>query len=280
VAISCFVDEVSSLKASYSRNRQYIQLASNSTAGTPLDVWFPSSPNVKPQVSDQFTLGYFRNFRKNTIETSVEVFYKTINHAIDFKDHAQLLLNAQYEGELRFGTGQAYGAEFLVKLVSGNLTGWISYTLSKSERTIKEINDGKTYVSPYDRPNNVSIVLNYDIGERISLGATWVYLTSAPVTFPTGGAWFQGVRIPIYSDRNAYRLPDYHRLDLAVTFRGKNKPGRFWHGELNFSVYNVYDRHNTWVINFKQNENDPNQLYAEKTYLFGIVPAITYNFHF
>jgi hypothetical protein len=280
VTVSVFLDEVSCVKASYCRNRQYIQLASNSTAGTPLDIWFPSSPNVKPQVSDQFTLGYFRDFRRNTIETSVEAFYKTTDHAIDFKDHAQLLLNAQYEGQLRFGTGRSYGVEFLVKRVEGRLTGWVSYTLSKSERTIAAINDGKTYVSPYDRPNNVAVVLSYDISPRISLGATWVYLTGAPVTFPTGGAWYQGVRIPVYSDRNAYRLPNYHRLDLSVTYRGKNKPGRFWHGELNLSVYNVYDRHNTWVINFKQEQNDPDQLYAEKTYLFGIIPALTYNFHF
>jgi hypothetical protein len=279
-AVSFSINEISSIKASYSRNKQYIHLASNSTAGTPLDVWFPSSPNVKPQISDQVALGYFRNFRENTIETSIEGFYKQITNAIDFKDHANLLLNPQYEGELRFGEGRSYGLEFLVKLVEGKLTGWISYTYSKAERTIKEINNGMTYLSPYDRPNSVAIVLNYDISNRISAGATWVYMTGAPVTFPTGGAWYQGVRLPIYSDRNAYRLPDYHRLDLSLTYRGRNKPEQFWHGELNVSVYNVYARHNTWVINFKQEENNPNQLYAEKTYLFSIVPSITYNFHF
>jgi hypothetical protein len=280
MAVSYSIDERSSVKVSYSRNRQYIHLASNSTAGTPLDIWFPSSPNVKPQIADQVALGYFRNFRQNTVETSVEGFYKKIHNAIDFKDHANLLLNSKYEGELRFGEGQSYGLEFLVKLIEGKLTGWISYTLSRSERTIREINDSKTYLSPYDRPNNIAIVLNYDFSSRISAGANWVYMSGAPVTFPTGGAWYQGVRLPIYSDRNAYRLPDYHRLDLSVTYRGRNKPERFWHGELNLSVYNVYARHNTWVINFKQEENDPNTLYAEKTYLFSIVPSITYNFHF
>ncbi|MCK4676606.1 MAG: TonB-dependent receptor [Bacteroidales bacterium] len=280
MGISYSLNEVSSLKVSYARNRQYIHLASNSTAGTPLDIWFSSSPNVKPQVADQFALGYFRNFKENIIETSLEIFYKKIKNAIDFKDHAELLLNQELEGELRFGKAQSYGLELLVKLTEGRLTGWISYTLSHSERTIAEINNGKTYVSPYDKPHDISVVLNYNISKSFVFGMNWIYATGSPVTFPTGGAWYQGVRLPIYSDRNSYRLPDYHRLDFSLTYKGRQKKDRKWRGELNVSIYNVYNRKNTWVINFKPEENDPAKLYAEKTYLFGIIPAITYNFKF
>jgi outer membrane cobalamin receptor len=257
-----------------------VHLASNSTAGTPLDIWFPSSPNVEPQIADQVAMGYFRNFLENKIETSVEMFYKNIQNAIDFKDHAELLLNKELEGELRFGRSFAYGAEFLVRKNEGHFTGWISYTYSHSEREIPEINEGRPYVSPYDRPHSVSIVMNYNLMDRLSFGMSWVYSTGSPVTFPTGGVWYQGIRIPVYSDRNSYRLPDYHRLDLAVTYRGKEKPGRRWHGELNLSLYNAYGRKNTWVINFVSEEDDPTKLYAEKTYLFGIVPSLTYNFKF
>ena len=274
------INEKSSVKASYARNRQYIHLASNSTAGTPLDVWFPSSPNVKPQIGDQVAVGYFRNFKENIIETSIEVYYKYTQNAIDFKDHAELLLNPEFEGELRFGTAQAYGIEFLIKKVEGKFTGWIGYTLSRSERTINEINDGKPYVSPYDKTNDLSLVISYELNERLTFGATWVYATGSPVTFPTGGAWYQGERLPIYSNRNAYRLPDYHRMDISITYRGKHKPERKWRGELNLSIYNLYNRKNTWVINFEQEEDNPGQLYAEKTYLFGILPALTYNFKF
>lgn len=280
LGISYVLSGRSSLKASYARNRQYVNLASNSTAGTPLDIWFPSSPNVKPQIADQLALGYFRNFMDNAIETSVEGFYKKIRNAIDFKDHAELLLNRELEGELRFGNAYSYGIEVLIRKSEASLTGWISYTYSKSVREIKEINNGEEYVSPYDRPHNVSIVLNYDFKGRLIFGLNWVYLTGSPVTFPTGGAWYQGVRVPIYSDRNTYRLQDYHRMDLSVTYRGKKKPEKRWQGELNLSIYNLYNRKNTWVINFEQEVDDPSQLYAEKTYLFGIVPALTYNFKF
>lgn len=278
--ISFSVNDFSSLKASYSRNKQYVHLASNSTAGTPLDIWFPSSPNVKPQMVDQVSLGYFRNFRRNTVESSVEVFYKKIDNSIDFKDHAELLLNKELEGELRFGEAQAYGAEFLIKLTEGKLNGWISYTLSRSEREFNDINDGKVYLSPYDKTHDISVVLNYTFSERLMAGMNWVYATGSPVTFPTGGAWYQGVRLPIYSDRNSYRLPDYHRLDMSVTYNFKRKKEQRWYHEINASVYNVYGRKNTWVINFVPEEDNPSQLYAEKTYLFGIIPSLTYNFKF
>jgi hypothetical protein len=275
------LNESSSLKASYSHTYQYLQLAQNSTAGTPLDIWFSASPNVEPQVSDQVAAGYFRNFRKNTIETSVELYYKNMRNSIDFKDHAELLLNKQLEGELRFGKGWAYGIEVMVSMPQGRLNGWVSYTYSRTFRQFKDINDGKTYPAPYDSPNDVSVVLNFDATKRISLSANWIYSTGKPVTFPTGRAVIGGVVVPIYSDRNAYRMRDYHRLDLAVTLNQKpsETPRKFgWN--LVFSVYNAYNRHNTWAINFVQDASDPYVTYAEQTYLFGVIPAITFNFNF
>jgi outer membrane receptor protein involved in Fe transport len=269
-----------SVKASYSRTYQYLQLAQNSTVGTPLDIWFAASPNVKPQIADQVAMGYFRNFRHNTIETSVEVYYKWMNHVIDFKDFANLILNNKLEGEIRSGKGWSYGIEFLIRLNEEKINGWVSYTWSRAFRQINEINNGDPYPAPFDKPNNISVVLNYIISPRWSIGATWVYATGAPVTFPTGRAEIGGKIVPIYSDRNQYRYQDYHRLDLSVTFSGKQKPGRKFNWDLNFSVYNVYNRHNTWSINFMQDNENPNVTYAEKIYLFGIVPSVTFNFHF
>ncbi len=273
-------NEKSSIKASYARTLQYIQLAQNSTVGTPLDIWFPASPNVKPQIADQVALGYFRNFRRNTIETSVEVYYKWMQNVIDFKDFAVLLLNNKMEGEIRAGKAWSYGIEFLVRLNEKKISGWISYTYSRTFRQIKEINDGDPYPAPYDKPNNISIVFNYNITKRWSVSANWTYATGAAVTFPTGRAEIGGNIIPIYSDRNAYRYQDYHRLDLSVTFASKEKPGRKFNWDINLSVYNVYNRHNTWSLNFVQDNLNPNITYAEKVYLFGIIPSITFNFHF
>lgn len=280
VGILYTFDEKSSIKASYSRTNQYLQLAQNSTAGTPLDIWFPASPNVKPQVADQGALGYFRNFRRNTIETSVEVYYKQMKHVIDFKDFAELLLNEKLEGEIREGKGWSYGAEFLVRINEKKFGGWVSYTLSRSLRKIPGINSGDPYPAPYDKPHNLAIVANYQFLPRWSVSANWVYATGNPVTFPTGRAEIGGKVIPIYSDRNAYRYQDYHRLDISITFSSKIKEEKRFKWDINVSVYNVYNRHNTWSINFVQDNENPDVTYAEKIYLFGIVPSVTFNFHF
>lgn len=280
IGLNYALNEFSSIKASYSRTAQYVHLAQNSTAGTPLDIWFPSSPNIKPSIADQVALGYFRNFRHNTLETSVEVYYKKMNSVIDFRDHAQLLLNKQLDGELRIGNAWAYGLEMMVKIPDGRLNGWVSYTLSTSKRKVAQINNGNVYSAPYDKPHNISVVLNYEISNRIIISANWVYATGIPVTYPTGRAVIGNKIVPIYSDRNAYRLPDYHRLDIAATLKAKPKEGRRWHGEWNFSVYNAYARRNAWTINFVQDDKNPNNTYAEKTYLFSIIPSITYNFTF
>ncbi len=280
LGIVFLLNETSSLKASYSKNMQYIQQAQNSTAGSPLHIWFPASPNILPQIGHQVALGYFRNFNNGVFETSVEAYYKVTNNAIDFKDHADLLLNKYMEGEMLRGIGWSYGTELMVKKTTGKLTGWASYTLSKSIREIKGINNDNPYASPYDRPNDISIVANYILNKYISFGATWVYSTGQPVTFPVGRFEYNNTIIPVYSDRNSYRMPDYHRLDLSVTFTPKNKHGKKWHNEFNISVYNAYNRHNAYMINFRSEPDNPDVTYAEMTYLFGIIPSFTYNFNF
>ncbi|MCF8297369.1 MAG: TonB-dependent receptor [Saprospiraceae bacterium] len=280
IGVNFSINEVSSIKASYSRNMQYVHLASNATVGMPLDVWLPSSPNIEPQIADQYAIGYFRNFKDNSIETSVEVYYKDMQNQIDFKDHAQILLNPRIEGEIRIGEATAYGIELLVRKQVGKLTGWLSYTYCKTERNVPEINNGNTYPSPYDKPHDISIVANYQISKRISISGTWVYATGSPVTFPTGRFRYGNLIAPVYSDRNSYRMPDYHRLDLGVTLDGKDNPERKWHSSWNLSVYNAYNRHNAFQITFEQNEDNPLQTDAIKTYMFPIIPSITYNFHF
>jgi hypothetical protein len=269
-----------SLKASYSRTRQYLQLASNSAAGTPLEIWFPASPNIEPQISDQVSVGYFRNFLEHKLESSVEIYYKKMGKSIDFRDHAQLLLNPRLEGEIRIGEARSYGAEFFVKYASGGFSGWVSYTLSKTMRTFEEINNGEPYPAPYDRPHDLAVVLSYDPSKRIGLALNWIYSTGLPFTLPSGRYEVMNNILPLYTGRNQYRLPDYHRLDLSFTLRGKDKPGKRWRGEWNLSLYNVYARKNVWTINFIQDEVEPEGAYAEMTYLFTIIPAITYNFKF
>ena len=269
-----------SVKFNYNRSRQNIQQASNSTAGSPLDVWFPASPNVKPQVADQFALGFFRNFKDGVYQASVEGYYKNMKNTIDFADHADLLLNKHMEGELRVGKSKAYGLEFLLKKTEGKLTGWMGYTLSRSERTISGINDGETYIAPYDKPHDFSTVMNYEISKRVSVSANWLYASGQPVTLPVQRYEINGSLVPYYSERNGARYDNYHRLDLSLTLQNRNKHHRPWTGEWVFSVYNIYNRKNTWVLNFLQDENNPKETYAEKTYLFPVIPSVTYNFKF
>ena len=267
----------SSVKASYSRTVQYAQLASNSTGGLPFDVWFPTNPNIKPQKCDQFAAGYFRNFRGNDIETSVEVFYKNLTDVIDFADDAMLYGNLLIDGEVRVGKGRSYGAEFIVRKNFGKLTGWISYTYSRSFRTVKGISHDEEYRSPYDRPHCISIVLNYEFNDRLNVSANWIYNTGQPVTYPYGKYTDHGSTFAIYNGyRNKSRYPDYHRLDLSVTWKGKDHER--WRGEWNASIYNVYGRHNTWAVMFTPGEN--NTIQTERMYLFSVIPSISYNFKF
>jgi hypothetical protein len=273
------IDEVSSVKASYSRTFQYAQVASAATGGLPFDVWFPVSPNVKPQRCDQFAVGYFRNFDHDAIETSVELYYKDLNHVIDFKDNAMTYGNVLIDGELRFGKGRSYGAEFLIRKNTGKLTGWISYTYSRTFRTIEGINFGKEYRSPYDRPHNFVIVANYDITPELSVAANWIYNTGQPVTYPFGQYTIGGTTYAIYNGtRNESRYPDYHRMDLSLTWQLPDRRWKRWDSELNVSVYNVYAHHNTWAVTFSQEEDGG--VKTEKMYLFSAVPSISYQFKF
>jgi outer membrane receptor protein involved in Fe transport len=278
VGLVYLLDGNSSVKANYARNAQYLQLAENSASGSPFNVWFSASPNIKPQTVDMFSLGYFRNFRDNMFETSVEIYYKSMHDVIDFADHANLMLNPYLEGEVRTGKGRAYGMELTVKKNSGKLTGFANYTLSRSERRIPEINEGKSYLAPYDKPNVVNISLNYEFSKKWNVSALWVYPTGTPTTYPTGRFEINGEYFPIYSGRNEYRKPDYHRLDLSVNFVPHPDTKKRWKGEWSFSVYNAYARKNAWLINYKQADTPTPT--AEMTYLFGIVPSLTYNFKF
>lgn len=273
------LDETSSVKASYNRTRQYIQLASNSTSSSPLDVWFSSSPNVKPQYADQVALGYFKNIKNNLIETSAEVYYKKMYNTIDFKDHAQLIFNQGLEGELRTGSAHSYGLELMAKKTKGKWTGWLSYTYSRVFKDIPLINNGKKYPAKYDQPHNISFVTSYEFSKRFTLSMNWVYNTGRAVSMPTGKYVYQGQTIPIYSEKNSERLPAYHRLDFSATLKGKKYNEKKFKGEWVFSVYNAYSRTNAYSLNFVENE-ETGATEAQMLYLFKIIPSITYNFKF
>ncbi|WP_423129512.1 TonB-dependent receptor [Gaoshiqia sp. Z1-71] len=280
LGVNYILAEDLSVKMNYNRTRQYIQQATNSTAGSPLDVWFPASPNVEPQVADQFALGLFKNLRDGEFQLSAEAWYKDMKNTIDFGDHAELLLNKYLEGEIRTGNSRSYGIEFMLKKAEGRLSGWLSYTLSRAERTIQGINDGETYLAPFDKPHDISTVLNYELSKRVSVSANWLYASGQPVTLPIQRYEINGSIIPYYSGRNEARYPDYHRLDLSVAIKNRNKHQRKYTGEWVISLYNAYNRKNTWVLNFKQDKENPKETYAEKTYLFPIIPSVTYNFKF
>ncbi len=279
VAAMYQLDEHSSVKASYSRTVQYAQVASSATGGLPFDVWFPTGPNVEPQKCDQYALGYFRNFHNDAIETSVEVYYKNMKNVIDFRDNAITFGYLLIDGELRAGKGRSYGAEFLVRKNVGKFTGWVSYTYSRTFRTIKGISKGQEYRSPYDRPHNIVIVGSYELNPRITLAANWIYNTGQPVTFPYGQYTLNGMTYAVYNGkRNESRYPDYHRLDLSFTCKLGKLDNRRWQHEINVSVYNAYARHNTWAITFEQGKNG--KIETKNMYLFSAVPSISYNFKY
>ena len=275
------LNEKSSIKASYSRTRQYIHMASNSAGGTPFDIWVASNPNIKPQMADQGAIGYFRNFWFDQLETSFELYYKQMNNTIDFKDHAQLFLNNKIDGELRIGDSYAYGVEMQVKFNFERLNGWVSYTLSKAIRDIPGVNGGIAYNSPYDKPNDIAIVANYKLTDRWLLSANWVYASGTPMTIPSGFYQIDNVTQLYYKtgDRNKARMPDYHRLDIGLTYKNNEKTNKRVKSEWNFSVYNAYARHNPWAVNFVRDEKT-REIKAEMTFLFSIVPSVTYKITF
>lgn len=278
LTINYIVNDKVSVKMSYARNSQYVHLLSNSTVALPTDVWISSSKIIKPQIADQIALGFFKNFKDNMFETSAEVYYKNLQNQVDYQNGANIILNEHVESQLVFGKGRAYGAEFFIKKRTGDLTGWIGYTLSRTERSINEIDDGAWYHVKHDRTHDVSIVVMYDLNDKLKVSANWVYNTGNAVTFPCGKYVIDGVTVPAYTNRNGYRMPDYHRLDLGVTLT--NKKRKKIESSWNFSVYNAYARKNAYSISFRENENDPSKTEAVQQSLFQIVPSVTYNFNF
>jgi hypothetical protein len=278
VLVNYVINDSSSVKISYARTRQYIHLLSNTTSTTPFDLWIPSNVNILPEIADQYTLGYFRNFSNNMYETSVEVYYKTLKNQIDYRNGANLILNNKVESQLVFGKGWGYGAEFLIRKKYGKLTGWISYTLSKTKRQFPDINGGGVFLAKQDRPNNIAIVGMYALNAKITLSATWIFISGNVVTFPSGRYMVDSNIVPYYTERNGYRMPDYHRLDVGLTWQRK-KSERF-ESNWSFSVYNVYGRSNAYAINFQQDPNNPTKMQAVQLSLFRFVPAISYNFKF
>jgi hypothetical protein len=276
--IAYVLSESNSLKLSYTRNTQNLHIISNSTSSTPTDIWIASSNNVKPEICDQFSLGYFKNFKDNTLQFSTEVYYKQMQNQMDLKNGAEIRANDRIEGELLFGDGRAYGMELLLKKKYGRFNGWVGYTLSRTERKIDKINDGSWYAARQDATHDVSVVGIYDINKKWAVSATWLYVTGNAVTFPSGKYEINGVTQYYYTERNGYRMPDYHRMDIGVTKYFK-KSNRF-ESSLNFSVYNLYGRKNAYTIDFEDNPNDPTKTQAVMTYLFTYVPSITYNFKF
>ena len=278
LSVSYILNEKSSVKASVHRMSQYLHLLSASTSDNPTDVWVPSSANVRPETSEQYSMGYFRNFKENRYEASAEVYYKDMHNIVDYKDGADVLLNQYVEAELAFGRGRSYGLELFVKKRTGKFTGWIGYTLSNTEIRIDGINNDDWYPARQDRRHDISIVAGYKLSARWSIAANWVFYTGDAVTFPSGQYYIDGHVVPLYSERNGYRMPDYHRLDFSATLNGKQK--RKVKSSWNFSVYNVYARQNAYSISFRQSESNPDVNEAVRLALFSIVPSVTWNFKF
>ena len=272
-------NDANSIKASYARNTQSMHLLSNTTSTSPTDRWIGNSNIIRPEIADQVSIGYYRNFKNNKYECSVETYYKAMQHQLDYRDGAQLRINELVESDLLFGIGRAYGAEFSLKKKEGQFTGWISYTLSRTEKKIEGINNGNWYAARQDQTHNIALVGIYHVSRKWTLSSTFVYNTGNAVTFPTGKYTdATGRVIFVYSERNGYRMPAYHRMDIGATCKLRDK--KKYSSELAISLYNAYGRQNAYLINFRQDPNNPDQTQAVQYSLFRFVPSITYNFNF
>ncbi len=278
LSFSFLLNETSSVKASYNRMAQYLHLLSNSTSGQPTDTWMSSTNNIKPQVVTQYSLGFFKNFKNNTYEFSIESYYKEMDNVIDYEDGTDIMLNKNIEASILSGIGRSYGLEFYLKKKYGKFTGWISYTLARTEKKIDGINNNDWYLAKYDKTHDLSIVGTYSLNKRLSLSASWIYYTGNAVTFPSGKYEYDGFQIPYYTERNGYRMPNYHRLDLNLHLSGKQK--KKFQSSWDFSLYNAYNRYNAYTISFRESETVPGATEAVKLSLFGIVPSISWNFKF
>jgi hypothetical protein len=285
-SISYQLNDDQAIKASYNRMAQYLQLISNTSSPTPLDVWMPSDQYIKPQIADQVALGYFKNINNGAYTLEVESYYKKIQNRLDYIDGADLIANEAIEQVILNGQMRSYGLEIMLKKNLGKFNGWISYTLSKSEqqtpgRTAEEtgINNGQWYSSAYDKRHNLAITSAYNLNEKWSFGANFALQSGQPVTYPNGQYEYLGITVPSYGLRNENRLPAYHHLDISATLTPRKNKDRNWKGEWVFSIYNLYNRQNAASINFRQNvDTAANE--AVKTSIFGMVPSVTYNFKF
>ncbi|MGB0304123.1 MAG: TonB-dependent receptor [Flavobacteriaceae bacterium] len=286
IAASYTLSDDLSIKASYTKLSQYLHLLSNTSSPTPLDVWTPSGPYVQPQRLDQYAIGVFTTIDDRNYSIEVEAYYKDVAHRIDYIDGANLVANNAIEQVILDGDARAYGLEFLLRKNKGDFQGWLAYTLSKSQQKTAPrneneigINNGQWYNTPYDKPHDLSIFGSYTINSSWKINGNFIYQTGLPTNYPIGQFDFQNVVVPFYGLRNQQRLPDYHRLDISATYRPKRKPNRVYQSEWVFSIYNLYNRQNAASINFRQNA-DTGVNEAVRTSIFGLVPAVTYNFKF
>ena len=277
-ALTFQLNDVSSIKASYSRNAQNLHLLSNSTGSNPTDLWIPSSNNVKPEIADQISGGYYRNIGDNKYALSAEVYYKNLENQIDYKNGAVLVANQLVESQLVFGKGRAYGLELYFKKKYGKLNGWISYTLSRTERKIDGVNNNSWYPATQDQTHNLSIVAIYQLNKKWTFSSDFVFYTGNAVTWPSGKYDVNGRRIFYYTERNGYRMPSTNRLDISATLEGK-KTKKF-EGSWTFSLYNVYGRENPYFVQFQDDPANPEKTQAVQYSLFRWVPSVTYNFKF
>lgn len=287
-SISYKLSSNASVTGGYTRTVQYLQLLSNSTSPfTTLDVWAPAGPVIKPQKADQYTFGYHNSRQK--INYSAEVFYKKLYNQIDYEEHANMLYNPLIEGELRFGETTAYGIELLARKSEGRISGWVGYSWSRALRTVADLNGGKEYPASFDHPNTVCINLLWKLSQRFDLSANWIYMTGAPFTSATGFFEYNGYVVPVYGEKNNDRFPDYHRLDLSMTFR-LNKPDKKFRHNLVLSLYNAYGRSNPFSVSFNKIMDDkgnfvvPSDLGGEleiiptRISVAGIIPSLNYTF--
>lgn len=278
IAAAYSLNDFSSVKASYARNAQNLHLISNSNSGSPTDKWVASTNLIKPELADQLSVGYYRDFKDHQYEFTFETYYKKLQNQVDYRNGANVFTNQPIETQLLYGIGRAYGAEFLLKKKTGRLTGWISYTLSKTERKIDGINNNQWYNARQDRTHDIAIVAMYKASEKWTFSANFIYYTGDAVTYPSGKYQVDGATYYYYTNRNADRIPAYNRLDLGATKQLK-KSAKF-ESDLTFSLYNAYGSHNAYRIYFRDNKNDPSRTEAVRTTLFTFVPSISYNFKF
>lgn len=278
VSLSILLSPVSSFKASYVRNVQNLHLLSNSTTSRPTDRWVATTNNILPEIADQFSIGYYLDFARRKLEFTTEAYYKDLKNQIDFRDGADLNGAEPVETQLLYGTGRAYGIEFLLRKRRGKFSGWLAYTLSKSEKKVPGINDGQWYNARQDRTHDIAIVMAYKLPKNWTLSVNWVYSTGDAVSFPEGKYILNNQVYYYYSRRNAYRMPDYHRLDFGITKKFKSK-GDF-QSELSIGLYNVYGRENAYTITFRDAGDSDNSTDVIQTSLFKFVPSINYNISF